>query len=67
MPPYEKKWKDAQRQGKRGVHIYISKTKLKQLEEEGVLDLDKTIEYSTSVSATKDGRARAFVPLRNAE
>lgn len=67
MPPEEKNWKTAQRQGGRGVHTYVTKKKLKKLEEEGVLDLDKEIEYSTSVSATSDGRARVFVSLRNAE
>lgn len=57
-------WKDAQRQGQRGVHVYISKTELRRLERDGALDAEGDIEYKTSVGVS-DGRARAFIQLRN--
>lgn len=62
-----KDWKEAQQQGNRGIHVYIGKQKLRELEEADVLDLDETIEYNVSVGSTSDGRARAFVQLDNAE
>lgn len=63
MPPEEQNWKSLQRQG--GGYAYVSKDKLERLERNGVLDLDQPIEYSVSVGSS-DGRARAFVELRNA-
>jgi len=59
-------WKKAQQQGNRGVHAYIGKTDLKSLVEDDVISLDEPIEYKVSVGSS-DGRARAFIELRNAE
>lgn len=64
MPPEEKDWKDLSRQGGRGGKAYISKTELRRLERDGALDLDQPIQYNVSVGVS-DGRARAFVQLRN--
>ena len=64
MPQKSADWKDAQQQGNCGIHIYIGKKKLQRLAEDGVLDLDKDIQYRPSVGSS-EGRARAFVGLRN--
>lgn len=66
MAPEEKEWKSLSIQGNRGGHLYLSKTDLKRLQRDGDLDLDEDIEYKVSVGVS-DGRARAFVQLRNSE
>ena len=62
----KKQWKKAQKRASGGIDIYIGKTELEELVEEGVLDLDEPIEYSVSAGAS-DGRGRAFLGIRNAD
>lgn len=59
-------WKKLQRNDSGGGTAYIGARDLQQLEDEGVLDTDGTIEYSVTVGSS-DGRARAFISLRNRE
>jgi hypothetical protein len=66
MPHDTQEWKNGQSQDGRGIHVYIGKTELRRLEREGVLDMDEDIEYSVSVGSS-DGRARAFVEMRNTD
>lgn len=62
----QKQWKEASVQGNRGAHVYIPKEDLRRLERQGVLDLDEDIQYNVSTGVS-DGRARAFLQLRNAD
>lgn len=66
MPPEENDWKRLARQENRGGKAYISLDNLERLAGDGPLDLDTPIEYSVSVGVS-DGRARAFIQLRNVE
>lgn len=59
-------WKDLQKNESGGGYAYISKTALKRLEREGVLDAEGEIEYSVS-TGTSSNRPRVFLELRNAE
>jgi hypothetical protein len=63
--PY-KKWKTGHVQEDRGVHLYISRTKLEEALDTETLDLEKPLVYRTSVGES-DGRARVFVDLRHEE
>ena len=65
MPPESKQWKQLQQVEGRGGYMYLGKTELRELAEEGAINLDEPIEYSVSVGVS-DGRARAFIGIRNA-
>jgi len=61
-----KQWKKLNRNESGGGYMYIGAQALERLADEKALDLDDPIEYSLSVGES-DGRARAFVGLRNPE
>lgn len=62
----KQKFKDLQRNESGGGYAYIGATDLERLEEDGAIDPDEPIEYSVKVGSS-DGRARAFIQLRNKE